>query len=50
MARVRYQRSSSWSADYPMMEEHLSQMLENITSIDTHLEGSNVHTSMTPSS
>ena len=44
VARVRYQRSSSWSADYPTMEEHLSQMLQNITSIDTHLEGSNVHT------
>src|SRR5918994_531913 len=44
VARVRYLRSNSWSADYPMMEEHLSQMLENITSIDTHVEGSNVHT------
>ena len=27
-----------------MMEEHLSQMLEDITAIDTHVEGSNVHT------
>src|SRR5687767_1614031 len=43
VARVRYARNNSWSADYPTMEQHLSQMLENITAIDTHVEGSNVH-------
>ena len=43
VARIRYPRNSSWSADYPTMEQHLSQMLENITAIDTHVEGSNVH-------
>ena len=43
VARVRYARSNSWSADYPTMEQHLSRMLEDITSIDTHVEGSNVH-------
>ena len=43
VTRIRYQRSNSWSADYPTMEEHLSRMLEDITSIDTHVDGSNVH-------
>jgi hypothetical protein len=43
VARVRYARNNSWSADYPTMEQHLSQMLDNITAIETHIEGSNVH-------
>ena len=43
VARVRYARNNSWSADYPTMEQHLSQMLDNITAIDTHVDGSNVH-------
>jgi hypothetical protein len=44
VARVRYLSGNSWSADYPMMEEHLSQMLGNLTSMNPHVDGSNVHT------
>ena len=43
VVRVRYARNDSWSADYPTMEQHLSEMLDNITAIDTHVDGSNVH-------
>jgi uncharacterized protein DUF4159 len=43
VARIRYGSNRQWSADYPTMERHLSTMLKNITLLDPHLEGSNVH-------
>ena len=43
LARIRYPAYGGWRADYPTMERHLSAMLENITAIDPHVEGSNVH-------
>jgi hypothetical protein len=44
LARVRYSTYNGWRADYPTMEQHLSSMLENITSLRPHVDGSNVHT------
>jgi Domain of unknown function (DUF4159) len=43
IVRVRYARYGGWRADYPAMERHLSAMLKNITSLEPHLEGSNVY-------
>jgi hypothetical protein len=43
VVRARYAVNGNWTADYPAMERNLSTMLENITAIDPHLEGSNVH-------
>jgi hypothetical protein len=43
VVRARYAGYRNWTADYPAMERNLSTMLENITAIDPHLEGSNVH-------
>ncbi len=43
-ARIRYLSRSSWDADYPQMERNLTTMLEALTSIRPHTEGSNVHT------
>ena len=43
IARVRYGTYGGWRADYPTMEHHLSGMLKNITAIDAHVDGSNVH-------
>jgi uncharacterized protein DUF4159 len=43
IVRVRYARYGGWRADYPTMERHLSAMLKNITSLEPHLEGSNVY-------
>jgi hypothetical protein len=43
LARVRYQQFGGWRADYPIMEQHLSAMLKDITAIDPHVDGSNVH-------
>ena len=44
LARIRYAGYRGWQADYPTMERHLSEMLENITSLEPHVDGSNVHT------
>lgn len=44
LARIRYAAYGGWRADYPTMERHLSEMLENITSLKPHVDGSNVHT------
>jgi hypothetical protein len=44
VVRIRYQGRGSWSADYPTMERNLSTILGELTSIDPHLDGSNVHT------
>jgi hypothetical protein len=41
--RVRYARYGGWRADYPAMERHLTAMLKNITSLEPHVEGSNVY-------
>jgi hypothetical protein len=41
--RVRYARYGGWRADYPAMERHLTAMLQNITSLEPHIEGSNVY-------
>jgi hypothetical protein len=43
-ARIRYLSRSSWNADYPRMEQHLTTILDSLTSIRTHVNGSNVHT------
>ena len=42
-ARVRYASYGSWSADYPTMETNLTTILEEITSLRPHRDGSNVH-------
>jgi len=44
LARIRYSAYNGWRADYPTMERHLSSMLENLTSMRPHVDGSNVHT------
>jgi hypothetical protein len=44
VVRIRYLYNGSWSADYPEMERNLSAILGELTSIDPHLLGSNVHT------
>jgi hypothetical protein len=44
LVRVRYSSYTGWRADYPTMEQHLSSMLENLTSMRPHVDGSNVHT------
>ena len=43
-ARIRYLGYSSWDADYPLMERNLTTMLEALTSMWPHRNGSNVHT------
>jgi hypothetical protein len=43
-ARIRYLSRSSWDADYPQMERNLTTILESLTSIRPHMDGSNVHT------
>ena len=46
LVRLRYleTRGSGWSADYPTMEQNLSTMLDALTAIRPHTDGSNVHT------
>jgi len=44
LARIRYAAYNGWRADYPTMEQHLSTMLDNLTSLQPHVDGSNVHT------
>jgi hypothetical protein len=43
-ARIRYLSRSSWDADYPQMERNLTTLLDTLTAIRTHMDGSNVHT------
>jgi len=46
-ARIRYassgRRGGGWSADYPLMEQNLTSMLTELTSMKPHMDGSNVH-------
>ncbi len=44
VVRIRYQGCGRWSADYPTMERHLSVMLNEITSMSSNTEESNVYT------
>ncbi len=43
-ARIRYLGRSSWDADYPMMERNLTTILDSLTALRPHMDGSNVHT------
>jgi hypothetical protein len=43
-ARIRYLSDNSWDADYPQMERNLTTILESLTAIRPHMNGSNVHT------
>jgi hypothetical protein len=48
-ARIRYNNGfgrrggGGWAADYPLMERNLTAMLTEITSMQPHMDGSNVH-------
>jgi hypothetical protein len=44
LARVRYLSGGSWSADYPVMERNLTEMLQELTSIRPNIEETNVYT------
>jgi hypothetical protein len=44
LVRIRYQAYSRWRADYPTMERNLATILGELTSIDPHVDGSNVNT------
>lgn len=45
MVRIRYTSAGRWSADYPTMEQNLTEMLPELTPMDSaHLDGSNVFT------
>lgn len=44
LARVRYLSGGSWSADYPLMERNLTEMLQELTSIRPNIEETNVYT------
>jgi hypothetical protein len=41
--RARYQRYGGWRADYPVMERNLMTILKDITTMEPHVGGSNVH-------
>ena len=45
-ARIRYTvyRRSGWEYDYPAMERHLMTMVQEITELRPHVNGSNIHT------
>ncbi len=46
-ARIRYTvygRRSGWEFDYPRMERHLMTMMREMTSMQPHVAGSNIHT------
>jgi hypothetical protein len=47
-ARIRYnrgygRRGGGWAADFPLMEQNLTEMLTEITALKPHTTGSNVH-------
>jgi hypothetical protein len=44
VARIRYSGYGGWRFDYPDMERHLTMILRELTTIQPHVEGSNVHT------
>jgi hypothetical protein len=45
-ARIRYTvyGRSGWEFDYPTMERHLMTMMREVTQLDAHVKGSNIHT------
>jgi hypothetical protein len=45
-ARIRYTvyGRSGWEFDYPRMERHLMTMMREVTELDAHVAGSNIHT------
>jgi hypothetical protein len=45
-ARIRYTeyRSNGWAFDYPAMERNLLTMISELTTLQPHLRGSNIHT------
>jgi len=45
-ARIRYtvHWRSGWEFDYPVMERNLMTMLRELTALEPHVDGSNVHT------
>jgi hypothetical protein len=45
-ARIRYTvyGRSGWEFDYPTMERHLMTMMREVTQLDAHVAGSNIHT------
>jgi hypothetical protein len=45
-ARLRYEvhgGRSGWEYDYPAMERHLMTMMKEVTALDPHQQGSNIH-------
>ena len=44
VARIRYSGYGGWRFDYPDMERNLTMILREITSIEPHVDGSNIHT------
>jgi hypothetical protein len=44
VARIRYAAYGGWRADYPTMERNLTTILKELTLLDPHVDGSNVHT------
>src|SRR5688572_25009389 len=48
-ARIRYnrggggRRGGGWAADFPLMEQNLTEMLTELTALKPHTTGSNVH-------
>ena len=47
-ARIRYnrgggRRGGGWAADYPTMEQNLTEMLTELTALAPHTDGSNIH-------
>jgi hypothetical protein len=45
-ARIRYTMypNGGWQYDYPTMERHLMTMMEEVTALEPHVTGSNIHT------
>jgi hypothetical protein len=43
-ARIFYQGYGSWAYDYPDMEYNFTSILKALTSLDPHLDESNIHT------
>lgn len=43
-ARIQYSRYGGWAADYPTMEQNLTTILHEITTLRPHVAGSNIHT------
>jgi hypothetical protein len=44
LARVRYLSGGSWSADYPVMERNLTEMIQELTAVRPNIEETNVYT------